>query len=69
MKKERKIYRSIFQVGPEKDEYELRNGDEVKILSWAEFEKLQSLMPDIGWIVVKWDKLPGRTHLDFNDAR
>jgi hypothetical protein len=68
--KEHKTYKTIFQREENVDAYEI--GDTKKVISWAEFEKLQSLMPGTNWIIVRWGKLPnkpGRTHLDFNDAK
>lgn len=53
MKTQKKI-KTLWQRDPAKDEFEI----EGKKITWIEFEKLQSLMPEINWIVVRWSKLP-----------
>lgn len=55
MKTHKKI-KTLWQRVPGVDQFEI----EGKKITWKEFEKLQGLMPEINWIVVRWSELPNK---------
>jgi hypothetical protein len=64
---EQKI-KTMRQLEPGKDLYELSDGQKVTL---AQFERLKALMPETKFIAVVWDfgLLPAKTRLNFDDAK
>jgi hypothetical protein len=61
-----KTSRTLRQLDPGADRYELQNG---QVITYEEFQKLKNLMPGISWICVVWGKLPCNNQvLDFKNA-